>query len=96
MYFCKLGLHLNTFSLTVTCTLTKCNTHKQLEVPGAHQSVPSIIPWPTAHKHRPITGGQLLWGIRLKNKRPMGHIAHLRKQFKLINTYDYIISLIKG
>ena len=25
----------------------------------------------------------------------MGHIAHLRKQFKLINTYDYIITLIK-
>ena len=23
------------------------------------------------------------------NKRPMGHIAHLRKQFKSINTYDY-------
>ena len=29
------------------------------------------------------------------NKRPMGHIAHLRKQFKSINTYDYIIMLIK-
>ena len=28
------------------------------------------------------------------NKRPMGHIAHLRKQFKSINTYDYIIMLI--
>ena len=28
------------------------------------------------------------------NKRPMGHIAHLRKQFKSINTYDYIITLI--
>ena len=30
------------------------------------------------------------------NKRPMGHIAHLRNQFKLINTfvtsYDYIIT----
>ena len=25
----------------------------------------------------------------------MGHIAHLRKQFKPINTYDYIITLIK-
>ena len=25
------------------------------------------------------------------NKRPMGHIAHLRKQFKSLNTYDYII-----
>ena len=24
----------------------------------------------------------------LMNKRPMGHIAHLRKQFKSINTYD--------
>ena len=32
----------------------------------------------------------------LLNKRPMGHIAHLRKQFKSINTYDYIITLIKG
>ena len=25
----------------------------------------------------------------------MGHIAHLRKHFKSINTYDYIITLIK-
>ena len=30
-----------------------------------------------------------------QNKRPMGHIAHLTKQFKSINTYDYIITLIK-
>ena len=29
------------------------------------------------------------------NKRPMGHIAHLRKQFKSLNKYDYIISLIQ-
>ena len=29
------------------------------------------------------------------NKKPMSHIAHLRKQFKSINTYDYIITLIK-
>ena len=30
------------------------------------------------------------------NKKPVGHIAHLRKQFKLINTYDLnIIMLIK-
>ena len=29
------------------------------------------------------------------NKRPMGHIAYLRKQFKSIITYDYIIKLIK-
>ena len=27
-----------------------------------------------------------------KNKRPIGHIAHLRK----LNTYDYIITLIWG
>ena len=25
----------------------------------------------------------------------MGHIAHQRKQFKSINTYDYVITLIK-
>ena len=25
----------------------------------------------------------------------MGHISHLRKEFKLINTYDYIITLMK-
>ena len=31
----------------------------------------------------------------INNKRPMGHIAHLRKQFKSINTYDNIITLIK-
>ena len=30
-----------------------------------------------------------------KNKRPMGHIAHLRKQFNSISIYDYIITLIK-
>ena len=30
-----------------------------------------------------------------ENKRPVGHIAHLRKQLKSINTYDYIITLIK-
>ena len=29
------------------------------------------------------------------NKRPMGHIAHLRKQFNSINTYEYIITLIR-
>ena len=33
--------------------------------------------------------------MKLTNKRPMGHIAHLMKQFKSINTYDYIITLIK-
>ena len=33
--------------------------------------------------------------ISFINKRPMGHIAHLRKQFKSINTYDYIITMIK-
>ena len=33
--------------------------------------------------------------VQNPNKRPMGHIAHLRKQFKSINTYDYIITLIK-
>ena len=36
---------------------------------------------------------QSLWSIG--NKRPMGHITYLRKQFKSINTYDYIITLIK-
>ena len=29
------------------------------------------------------------------NMRPMDHIAHLRQQFKSINTFDYIITLIK-
>ena len=28
-------------------------------------------------------------------KRPMGHIANLRKQFKSLNKYDNIITLIK-
>ena len=42
----------------------------------------------------------LIWNllrekVQIKNKRPMGHIAHLRKQFKSINTIDYIITLIK-
>ena len=29
------------------------------------------------------------------NKRPMGHIAHLRKEFKSFNKSDYIITLIQ-
>ena len=29
------------------------------------------------------------------NKRPIGHIAHLRKQFKSMNTYDNITTLIQ-
>ena len=33
--------------------------------------------------------------ITIFNKRPMGHIAHLRKQFKSLNKYDYIITLIQ-
>ena len=40
----------------------------------------------------------LLSGFRvvaLTIKRPMGHIAHLRKQFKSINTYDYVTFLNK-
>ena len=32
---------------------------------------------------------------RIWQKRPMGHIAHLRKQFRSINIYDYIITWIK-
>ena len=34
-------------------------------------------------------------GGSITNKSPMGHIAHLRKQFKSINTYDHTITLIK-
>ena len=37
----------------------------------------------------------LLRNIKI-NKSPMGHIAHLRKLFKSINTYDYIKALIKN
>ena len=32
---------------------------------------------------------------KLNNKRPMGQIAHLKKQFKSINTKNYIITLIR-
>ena len=32
---------------------------------------------------------------KMKKQEAHGHIAHLRKQFKAINTYDYIITLIK-
>ena len=46
---------------------------------------------PVKSKHQ-----TLMWNAWVfKNKRPMGHIAHLRKQFKSINTYDYIITLIR-
>ena len=43
-----------------------------------------------------ITSHNLDWKFMQvhKNKRPMGHIAYLKKQFKSINTYDYIITLI--
>ena len=33
--------------------------------------------------------------ICITNKRPMGHITHLRNHFKSINTFDYIITLIR-
>ena len=29
------------------------------------------------------------------NKRPMGHNAYVRNQYKPKNTYDYVITLIK-
>ena len=35
------------------------------------------------------------WFYHISNKRPMGHIAQLRKQFKSLNKYDYIITLIQ-
>ena len=35
---------------------------------------------------------RVTWNL---NKRTMDHSAHLRKQFKTINTYDYIITMIK-
>ena len=35
------------------------------------------------------------WKETIINKRPMGHIAHLRNQFKSLNKYDFIITLIK-
>ena len=34
-------------------------------------------------------------GIKV-NKRTVGHIAHLRKYLKSINTYEYIITLNRG
>ena len=44
----------------------------------------------------------MLHSVTERDKRPMGHIAHLRNQFKSINTfekrymmYDYIITLIR-
>ena len=40
-----------------------------------------------------ILGMYKLWKTEL-NKKPMGHIGHLRKQFKSINTY-YKLTLIK-
>ena len=43
------------------------------------------------YKYQDIPAKKLYY----QNKRPMDHIAHLRKQFKSINTYDYIITLIK-
>ena len=33
--------------------------------------------------------------VRHSNKRPIGYIIHLRKPFESINTYGYIITLIK-
>ena len=42
-----------------------------------------------------ICGIQILARSILITRGPWGHIAHLRKQFKSINTYDYIITLIR-
>ena len=33
--------------------------------------------------------------VQTNNKRPMGHIAHLRKEFKSFNKSDYILTLIQ-
>ena len=33
--------------------------------------------------------------LPFQNRRPMDHIAHLTKQFKSFNKYDYIITLIQ-
>ena len=42
-----------------------------------------------------INGGMSVVQHSINNKRPMGQIAHRRKQFKSINTYNYIITLIR-
>ena len=39
-----------------------------------------------------LTDSHTHWHL---NKVPMGHIAHLRKQFKSINTYDYITLILR-
>ena len=33
--------------------------------------------------------------VDINIKTNMGHIANMRKHFKSINTYDYVITLIK-
>ena len=47
------------------------------------------------HKELMCNSPHCKYGQHILNKRPMGHIAHLRKQLKSINTSDYIIMLIK-
>ena len=47
---------------------------------------------------KPVQINEFIWAklwLYILYKRPMGHIAHLRKQIKSINTNSYIITLIK-
>ena len=46
-------------------------------------------------KQSPMGRPILILFICVLHKRPKGHIAHLRKHFKSLNTYDYIITLIR-
>ena len=58
------------------------------------QSANSHLTFPKNSRPSDIANNDSLNKEKAENN--MGHIAHLRKQFKSINTYEYIIRLIRG
>ena len=77
---------------------SRCPLHFFTNSPAQTKSRNSFILHVCLIKQTQISNHKRIQYIKnhlLLNKRPMGHIAHLRKQFTSINTYDYIITMIK-
>ena len=69
-----------------------CYTYKQLEVPGTHQSIPSIIPRATAHEHRPVSGGSTSLGGNTEEKSEVKvNTKEEKKVIKIISVFIYLI-----
>ena len=84
----------------ILMTAEKCKKKKKSLKLYMFQTDPQ--PFPHNERHFIISSLSLSLSLSLSHpasllgiKRPMGHFAHLRKQFKSINTDEYIITLIK-